>query len=215
MVPTLAPLLALAAFGSGTLARSIIGRINLQTSRVILLAGLILSAAVFPPALQRQLPLGYEITVDAIERRGNLGGRRLLVISNEQGEGALVSEVALRGAGPMPRVIRGSKLLAKDDWMGTNLQLQIPPAAAIMQEFEDLHLDYVVVDLSPAVSAELPYWQRIQDVTNTYSNRIERVFNVEADPVHGPTRSIAIYRVKHRSPGPARELRVDLSRYGW
>jgi len=135
-----------------------------------------------------------------------LAGRRLLVISDENGEGAFISDVAISGPRPRATIVRGSKLLATDDWNGHDLRLHYSSSAALMQEIEDLHIRYVVVDRG-ASARRLPYDAVVSDLIAQQTGRLERVpFEDGGD--------IAIYRVLRQTAGEPKKLTVRISSTG-
>jgi hypothetical protein len=138
-----------------------------------------------------------------------LADRRLLVISDESGEGAAVTEIALRAANPTPTVIRGSKLLMDGDWMDNHLQTLFSTPESTLKRLEDLHVDYVVFDRS-AAAQEMPYWTHMNDVIVAAGDSLTPVYSIEPAPVTGPTRGITLYRLTHHTPGSPAKLRVNL-----
>ena len=134
---------------------------------------------------------------------------RLGVFGDELSEGAFVSEVAVLAIQPPPTVIRGSKLLASDDWMGHDLKLKFASPADVMKELEDLHVAYVLVDRSPT-SLRLPYFGQVLDLIDTNRDRLELVEQIDVDADKGPTRPLALYRLRFQSPGPPKVLEIQL-----
>lgn len=208
----IAPMVGLAAFGIDALASRAGAMRAQQVVRVAILVGALASTALGASTAIAPKPLGYRALVDRIAAASGLDRTRTLVVSNEQGEGALVSEVARRRPERGTTVIRGSKLLAADDWMGRNLELRFATGDAIMRSLEDLHVDYLVFDLSYEARHELAYWDQVQQLVN-YSDRLERLFVNTPNTTTGPTRQLVLYRLKFRSSGPAKPVEVDLSRY--
>jgi hypothetical protein len=161
------------------------------------------------PALVARRPFGFADAVTLLAAGDELAGRRLLVISDERGEGALVSAVAMHQPSPRSFTIRGSKLLAEDDWAGHNFHMVYPSAEALLRDLEALHLDFLVVDHSRAAQ-RLPYWQQVADLAANYADRLETVFSTDAAREAHGGRPITVYRLQYRTPGPAKRLRIDL-----
>ena len=176
------------------------------TTAVLLVA--ILSVVLMHPALAARRPLGFAEIVENLGTAG-LAGQRVLVISDEMGEGAFVTETAIRQPRPVPTVVRGSKLLADGDWMNNNLQTLFGSTAETLKQIEDLHIDLLVFDRSPE-SQELSYWSHVQAVVDQAGDRLVPVQATRVDAVSGPTRPITVYRVAHHSPGPPAKLRLNL-----
>ena len=147
---------------------------------------------------------------DFAPARDELAGRRILVVSDQLGEGAFVSEVAIRELNPPATIIRASKFLADTDWTGYQFRLLFPSSEAVVKELEELHVDHVIVDLSAEATAR-PYWQQGKHLVEMNQDRFETVNSSIVDPANGPTRPLVLYRLKYRSSGPAKKLRIDLN----
>jgi hypothetical protein len=173
-------------------------------SHAVLLGAVLIGVLTAHPAMAMRRPFGYRDVVDFLQSRDSLAGRTMLVVSDEAGEGALVSETAARRPAPWATVVRGSKILANEDWQGHNLQMLYSSSSALMRELEDLHVQYLIVDSSPE-AASTPYLRPINDLLETNGERLERVYASD----HG--RPLTVYQLKYQSPGPAKKLHVDLS----
>jgi hypothetical protein len=199
----MAPMMALAAYGSTQL----VARLGLSeggsitSAVVVVVVACGLAAENRPPPVTRHA-LGWRAAVRDVWKNDSLRGHRILVVSDERGEGAFVSEVALEEPSPRATVIRGSKLLATDDWNGRQFRLTFTSPAAVTQELEDLHVSYLVLDGSPAARA-LPYYPIVAAAAN--GDRAELVYSADSD------RPIKVYRLKNATPGPAKKLRVMIS----
>jgi hypothetical protein len=204
---SIAPLLALVPLGATTLIRLAGYNQTRYATGVVGIAAV--SLLLLRPAIEPRLPLGFATAIDALGTEA-LANRRLLVISDESGEGALVTEIALRAASPTPTVIRGSKLLIDGDWVGNHLQTLFSTSESTLKRLEDLHVDYIVFDQS-AAAQEIPYWTHMNDVVVAAGDRLKRVYSIEPVPATGPTRGITVYRLIHQTPGPPAKLRVNLS----
>src|SRR5258708_27805292 len=138
------------------------------------------------PGLAAVRPLGFNDAVEALESHGGLAGRRILVVSDEAGEGAFVSSPAIRGAKPAPIVIRGSKLLASGDWMDHDFRLLFASPAAIEQELEDLHVDYLVLDSSDDGRRQR-FWKQVDEMLTHSDNSVAPLRSAALTPprLHG------------------------------
>lgn len=195
-----APVIGLAALGVAALARLMHGRVSVLVQLTLVLAVAVLHAG-SSPDLTAQRPLGFRAMFTTLDRAGQLAGRRLLLVSNENGEGAGVAVAAVLGRQPSPTIVRGSKLLATDDWMGRSFQMRYDSAEALLAALEAMHMDYVLLDRSPDARA-LGYWSQVHTLVSTRHDRFEQVLSVPANPVHGPLRPLTLYRLKHHAPGP-------------
>jgi hypothetical protein len=169
----------------------------------------VIALAVVASAAERRVeplvPLGYRTVVAQLAAAHQLAGQRLLVISDEIGEGAAVTEAAVLGLAPTPTIIRGSKLLAHGNWGGQD-RLAYDSSLALMQDLEDLHVTYVLLDRS-AASGRLIYFGQMEALTDCGLGRLERI---QIDSAGAASRPLELYRVTHSSPGPPKSLRIGL-----
>lgn len=198
----LPPLIALAALGVTTAVYAL----GAPPARRTALAGAVMVAlaagrVVASPPLEAQPPLGYGVVMTFLDDRQTLAGHRVLIVSNERGEGAGVADVAVRGLHPAPTVLRGSKVLATDDWMGRNFRLRYETPEAVLAALEAMHVDYLVLDSAPDTHA-LGYWPLVHTLVTTRGDRIEKILERPVDAVTGPLRPLTLYRLKFRAPGP-------------
>jgi hypothetical protein len=154
------------------------------------------------PEIVSRRPLGWRTVVGHLWRDDGLSGQRLLVVSDETGEGAFVSEVAIEGPLPRATVIRGSKLLATDDWNGHAMRLTFTSPEALAQELEDLHVSSIVLDMSSRAQA-LPYY----DLVTAAAERAHAELTYSGDG----ERPIKVYRLARATAGPPKKLVVAVS----
>jgi hypothetical protein len=162
------------------------------------------------PSLAVRKPFGYRDVVNHLVKRDSVAGKRMLVVSDEAGEGAMVTDVAIRRIRPWPVIVRGSKLLGTDNWNGYNFTLRHDTAQSIIQELEDLHIDYLLLDSSEE-AVQLPYWTQIKELVESHEDRVQMEYFNTVDVRNGPTRPLALYRLKHHSPGEPKPLPMYLS----
>ena len=139
-----------------------------------LTAALSLSAILIAPRVQLQA-LGFRDATNFIEAQGGLAGRRMIVVSEENGEGAFVAEVASRHPEPRAIVFRASKIMASGTWTDPHLELSLRSSTALIQELEDLHVEYIVVDRSLEASGH-ELWKPIEDLVAEQASRLAQVY---------------------------------------
>jgi hypothetical protein len=199
------PLLGLIPVGIDGIASRTRAKSSSGLLRTALLLAVVATFLAVTPSVALRRPLGAGATVDYIERSGGLPNSTTLVISDEYGEGAMVSEVARRHPVPRATVIRGTKFVATDDWAGGRFQMLYDSPRALLKEMEDLHVGYLVVDYSPDAIAAVRFWRLISVLIDTNGDRLERVFEANGQ------RRLVTYRLKYQSPGPPRPLEVPLT----
>ena len=208
MTLAIAPLYGLSIVGVLACGRFINGS-RRQTINTALMTIMVVTTFFARPALAVRKPFGYGDMATQLEQHGRVSGKRILVVSDETGEGALVTEVAIRQLQPRPMIVRGSKLLGSDNWNGYNFVMRYTSPQAVIQELEDLHVDYLVIDSAPE-AMRLPYWPLIQQMLQSYEDRVQLEYNNTVDRRQGPTRPLALYRLKYQSPGPPKQLQIEL-----
>jgi hypothetical protein len=205
MVTGIAPLIALMPIGADVLTR----RLSVSWKHAVSTSLLVLGAAGLAtnePSTLLPKSLGFRETVAALPDN-SLAGVRFFIVSDASGEGAFVSEVAQRRPKPMATVIRASKFLIDEDWMGSNTRQLFGTAADTLNQLEELHVDYLVVDTSSAAKAT-PFWSHVQEVVAISNGALVRVVEVpSSDRVR---RSIVTYRLVRHSPDPAKTFRANL-----
>ena len=207
LTPVIPPLIGLAMLGATATVDWLQIDMRHRLPFCALLAVIGMSAAVVRVAATPGSPLGYRDVVDQLTASGQLSGRRLLVVSDEAGEGAAVTEVAVRGLQPAPVIIRGSKLLARGNWMIAGTAVYESPEA-IIRDLEELHVEYVLVDRSPGAK-NLPYFRQVSDMVEG-SLRSGRIEALSSWAGASPSRRLELYRVKTKSPGDPKTLRISL-----
>ena len=201
----LAPILGLAALGVMAVTQGIPARAVRWSTQLAVFLAMALTHGAGQQALAAQPPLGYRDTITFLADAGTLSGRRILVVSNEMGEGACVSEAAALGLSPRPMVLRGSKVLASDDWMGRDLQLRYATPDALLTDLEAMHVDYVIIDDAPEAQ-RLPYWAQVREAFAAAPSRVELVRQAPASPQAGPLRPLTLYRLTTRAPGAPKPI---------
>jgi hypothetical protein len=209
MTLTFAPVYGLVVIGIGAVSRGVQDPTRRQSVYGALLFALVVGTFFARPALAIRKPIGYRAMMDYLDDQRALAGQRMLVVSDEAGERALVTDVAIRQLHPRPVIVRGSTLLAANTLHASHLN-GVASATAILQELEDLHVDYILLDSSPD-AVRLPYWPVMKDLVESRGDRLEIEYSTTVDRRNGPTRPLALYRLKHGSPGAARPPQVNLS----
>jgi hypothetical protein len=198
------PLLALAPVGAAVVSRLVPARSGQRGLQLALVVAAIVGSLLSRPVEGKRVPIGASQTVDFLESHGGLADLRIVVVSDERGEGAMVSEVALRHPMPAATVIRATKLVATDDWSGNHLTLLYSSPADLLRRLEDLHVRYLVVDRSRNARG-MPFWTLFDELIRTNTDRLEHVYSTTT------ARSLETYRLKYNSPGPPMRVEVPLN----
>lgn len=94
---------------------------------------------------------GFAEAAAGIVTDPSLSHAAVLASSDRDGEGLLISEIALRERRNGHYVLRASKMLASSDWNRMNYRLRYPTAAGVAGLLNALAVDVVVIDETPGV----------------------------------------------------------------
>ena len=120
---------------------------------------------------------------------------------DESGEGALLAEAALHNPATPPLIVRGSKMLAEDNWNGHDVRMLYRSSVELFADLRAYGIEYVVLDQSDA-AWQLPYFAQADELTR---NRLELVRSQQ--PIGpGPRRPLSLYRVPLDPAAPVRDL---------
>jgi hypothetical protein len=135
-----------------------------------------------------------------------LAGGRYLVISDGNGEGAFIAEVASRSDRrlPGPLVMRASKLLFVSDWNLSGYRLVFDGPEKALAAIEQMGISYIVMDSTPDLS-QLPHWDQVRQMLQQYSGRLSLVQRFPAGG-NGRVRSLDVYRVLHYANPPSKKF---------
>jgi hypothetical protein len=204
----IAPILGLAALGVMALTRRMMGppaRWSVQLTAFALIAA---TQLISHPTLAAQAPLGYRSAFAFLDVSAGLADRRVLVVSDEFGEGAGITEAAVLGRYPRPMILRGSKVLASDGWMGNDFVLRHHSPEEILRDLEAMHVDYVLLDRS-AKARGLPYWKDTEAAMTLLPDHTDLLLEMSVDAKAGPLRPLAIYQLKVKAPGDPRPVELS------
>lgn len=203
ITPALPALIGLIPAGIKAIVAWVPGEFGRRCLEAAMLLAVPAAFIVSPPAFSIRLPVGARETVDFIERTSGLASVTAVVISDEHGEGAIVSEVARRHPTPRATVIRGSKLIAADDWAGNRFRMLYESPDALRKELEDLHVDYLVMDYSKEAS-RVRFWSQVCSMIDSNGERLVRAFTA------GGERQFVTYRMTYHTAGPPKPLVIPL-----
>jgi len=140
-----------------------------------------------------------------------LAGGRYLVISDSNGEGAFIAEVASRSDRrlPVPLVMRASKLLFVSDWNLSGYRLVYDGPEQALAAIEQMGISYIVMDSTQNLS-RLPHWDQVRQMLHQYSDRVHLVQRFPAGE-NGRVRSLDIYQVLHFANPPSRKFEFQMN----
>ena len=197
LAAAIGPIVVLAFLGAWDAARRV-HPVYWRTPAFGFLAALMIVATVaIRPGVRVTQPLGYRDIVAGMASTGELSGRRVLIVGDVVAEGAFVAEAALAGLAAPPTIVRGSKLLASDNWNGQNFRMLYRSSDDLYRDLLAYRIEYVVIDQSEK-SHRLPYLEQVRALTvdqlkpvrpglsDRPATRPIEVFQVPLEPTTGP-----------------------------
>lgn len=96
---------------------------------------------------------GFSEVADYVQSHETLRQGAVLVSSAIDGEGLLVSEIAMRYPCSQGFVVRASKLLGRSDWLGRDYQSRFESEDELSRYLENMRVDLVVIEEQAGVQA--------------------------------------------------------------
>lgn len=84
---------------------------------------------------------------------------RVLVVSDARGEGALTAAAAFRGANRL-RVVRGTKLLSRSDWLGRGYASLVESREEFETRLDSEAVQFIVLEEVPEGGGAMAHWNR-------------------------------------------------------
>lgn len=197
-------LLLLAALGVKSLRERIsAGPEWLKTG--VLVAAVLLLAVWDVGRIPRKAHRGFSETVDSLLADASRRDQPILVCSGSTGEGVVVAEVAMREKRPGRVVLRGSKVLAEANWMGTRVRTLFDDREKMLAAVEAIPVGAVVLDRTGLAT---PYCQMLLDGVNRHPEKWRH-----APPAAGSDQGRGIQVFLHSAPpaAPARPVQSQAS----
>jgi Dolichyl-phosphate-mannose-protein mannosyltransferase len=132
----------------------------------------------------------------------------VLVSADVEGEGSLVSEVALRDRRPGHVVLRASKMLASSTWMGRHYQPFVRSTADVLRVLDQLGVSLVVVD---RVGRQPQHHYQLAEALRAAPHRWHPVRLSHPSSSPQPTRQLLVYEaIGPVVRPPLKSLRIDM-----
>ncbi len=110
-------------------------------------------------AIPRKPYWGFTEVADFILSQPESRGSAILVSSEADGEGLLISEVAMRRPQPDAFILRASKVLSRSDWLGRGYEARFQSAEDLLRYLQEIPVDFVVVQDRPGFTSLLHHRQ--------------------------------------------------------
>lgn len=185
------------------------------TRRIRTVAVLACSAGLFTLqtlAVPRKPYWGFIEAADSILSRPESHGAAILVSSEADGEGLLISEIAMRQPHPDAFILRASKVLAQADWLGRNYKARFQSPGELTRYLEDIPVDFLVIDQRP----ELPSLTHQRLLLEAAAQNTGRWLLLGAFPQRRPSSRpgsrILVYQRKGAPGHPEQKVRLEMGR---
>jgi hypothetical protein len=147
LLPAVAALIPLLFSGLMWLAASVGPR---AVPRILRAGALLVVASLISPSRTFAIPhkqyRGFSEVADFIQSEPHLRRGAILVSSASDGEGLLISEVAMRYPNSEGYILRSSKVLSQSDWLGRSYISRFGSAEELFQYLDVMGVDLIVVD---------------------------------------------------------------------
>jgi cell division protein ZapA (FtsZ GTPase activity inhibitor) len=110
------------------------------------------------------------LTTGAVSPKGGL-----MISSDPVGEGAFISQIAIREQRPGRRILRADKLLADSNWDARVYRNRFETPAQVMEQLVAAKVKVLVVDSSIPRRNRLPYHRQIEQVIGGFPERWQEV----------------------------------------
>lgn len=206
-LPTVAPLLVLAADGVKVLARHL-----LPSRRAWLDFAAFAAIACEMFTVSGSTYRGFSGVARDILTRPDLAGAVALVSSDAEGEGMFIAEVAGSERRPGHVVLRATKALARVSWAGLDYEPIYRTAAEVVEYLERVPVHLVVVDTS--ISPQAARLGQQPELLQAVEGRHDRWEFVGSYPRVGPegetTEAIKVFRRLGLPSAPRSPIRVQV-----
>jgi hypothetical protein len=137
-----------------------------------------------------EIHYGYMEAARFIQARPELQRDKILVSSERDGEGMLVSELAMAEKRPGHTIVRGTKVLSRTDWGGHVFACFYNSPEAMLDFFHTAGIGLVVSDTLPPVLS-FGYQKVLAEAIAKYPEKLTRIASFQGD-LRG---TVDIYRV--------------------
>jgi hypothetical protein len=180
-----------------------------ERSRVVALAAIaaaLFFATVF--TIPHKLYHGFDEVAVLLERP-EFRTSEILVSSDAEGEGVLISEMALREKRPSHVILRASKMLAQSDWNGQHYRSFFTSPDQLLQYLKSIGVSIVVMDNNPGTGIS-PHQKLLRQTVGEFP---AQMVALGAFPQHRRSdvpATIEVYRLPGVSGAARSSIRIGL-----
>jgi 4-amino-4-deoxy-L-arabinose transferase-like glycosyltransferase len=138
---------------------------------------------------------------------------RVLIVSDPQGEGAFIVERRLQDRDRTSFVLRASKVLASDTWLGGDYRTRFHSTDEVRAYLREVAIDYLVIDESPYGEVPAPeHHVMLTQMLHEYPYDFPLVGEFQLTGRGETVEWAKLYRNKLAEGRPRGEIRIDMKR---
>jgi len=170
--------------------------------------GCVFAGTVF--AIPQKKSYGFAEVADVLLSQPDFAHAVVLVSSEDQGEGLLVSEIAMRDHRPGCIVLRGTKVLATVSWHGEHYVPRPPTPEETQEYLEQISVSYLVLEMRAGKEPYVHHRNLIRMIA-MYPDRW-RLVGIYPQKTHvtAPGSRIEVYEAVGQENRPRGKIRLDL-----
>src|ERR1039457_20688 len=207
LIAVLPPMLMCAAAGIGVLARLLPSRISLQhrTWGVGALACIVFLVTEF--SIPQKSYHGFDEVAERLESP-EFANSVILISSEADGEGMLITEMAMRERRPSHIILRATKMLSQSNWNGEHYRLLYATPQELMTFLQSVPVEVVVIH-NERTYRSFPDQALLRRAIASFQNDWEHLGTF---PQRRPTvaSTIDIYRLKSSAGHRRGKIRIEL-----
>lgn len=127
--------------------------------------------------------------------------KKLLIVSDAKGEGALTAAAAFRGRDRL-HVLRGTKTLAGSDWMGRDYVSRVPSRDDFKDVLREEGVGFVILEKTDGATDSPAHWLQSENYLSESGTIGKKLAEVDSIRSRGRKSSFTVYRINLPKPGP-------------
>ena len=160
-------------------------------------------------SLPQKRYFGFDEVADRLESPEYRNSVILISSDALDGEGMLISEIAMREKRPSHIVLRATKMLSQSDWMGERYSLVYQTPEEVMNFLNETPVEVVVIQAG-AGPTEYPDHKLLRQTIDRYSAEWDHIGTFPQHHAGEPGSRIDAYRLKSAAGRSAGKLRINL-----
>ncbi len=154
---------------------------------------------------------GFGAVADELLSNTNFENSVMLISSDSRGEGMFVAEIAERDTRPSRIVLRGSKVLARSRWGGSEYELLYDSTETLMTYLDSVPVGIVIADRSMKPKPYLAHNGLLRETIKAYSGQWELLgaYSIIRKGVETPD-AVEVFRLRGHESQSVNILHIDM-----